>query len=104
MEITGCSAASTAGHSQGLERIPAAYMQSKNLLLHPGQQGEKPDGPVCSSCEDVCATELLLSSRDVSPLSLSSSQEQGARKEDTAQCVEHCCAQGSKRGCACRKL
>lgn len=36
MEITGCSAASTAGQSQGFERIPAAHIQCKNILLHPG--------------------------------------------------------------------
>lgn len=107
MEITGCSAASTAGQCQGFERIPAAYIQCKNLLLLPGPARGEPTptahlpAPAVRSTGGMCVPlTVLLSSRDVSPQSLSSSQQQGVRKEDTPQCGEHCCAQG----CAYRKL
>lgn len=114
MEITGCRAASTAGQPQGFERIPAAYIQCKNVLLRPGPARGEPSppfspaalsAPAVRSTGGMCVPLTVpLSSRDVSPLSLSSSQEQDVGKEDTPQCVQHYCAQGSKRGCASRKL
>lgn len=45
MEITGCRAASTAGQPQGFERIPAAYIQCKNVLLRPGPARGEPSPP-----------------------------------------------------------
>lgn len=90
MEITGCSAASTAGQSQGFQRTPAAYIQWKNVLFYPGPaRGELrspfspavPSAPAVRSTGGMCVPlTVLLSSRDVSPLSLSSSHEQDGRK------------------------
>lgn len=45
IEITGCRAASTAGQPQGFERIPAAYIQCKNVLLRPGPARGEPSPP-----------------------------------------------------------